>query len=195
MTQAAPPAGTLFGTGIGDDVEIVPYDPAWRELFEQFGARLRDALGATAVRIDHVGSTAVPGLASKPVIDIQVAVADFGDEAAYRSPLEALGLVLRYREPDWAFFRPPAPPRTHHVHVTPAGSERERLQLLFLAYLRHDHERRDAYGALKLDLADRYRSNRIAYTDAKTAFISETLQLAEAWASATGWHVGARDAR
>ena len=189
MSQPALP-GTLFGTGLGGDVEIVPYDPAWSTRFAEYREQLRAALGSVALRIDHVGSTAVPGLPAKPVIDIQVAVADLSDEPAYRGPLEALGLALRYREPGWWFFRPPAPPRTHHVHITEAGSARERLQLLFVAYLRHDPARRDAYAAVKHELAERYRDDRIAYTEAKTEFIRETLEVAEEWACSSGWTVG-----
>jgi GrpB-like predicted nucleotidyltransferase (UPF0157 family) len=96
---------------------------------------------------------------------------------------------LRYREPEsaWSFFRPMQPPRTHHVHVTSAGSRRERSQLLFVDYLRHHPSQRDAYAALKQDLAVRHAEDRIGYTDAKTAFITQTLRLAEAWADAARW--------
>jgi GrpB-like predicted nucleotidyltransferase (UPF0157 family) len=122
----------------------------------------------------------VPGLPAKPVIDIQVSVADLEDEDAYRPAIEVLGWPLRVREPGRRFFRPPAgQPRVVHVHVCQAGSEWERHHLLFAAYLRADPERRDAYGALKADLARRFRTDRIAYTEAKTSFIAETIRLAE----------------
>ena len=181
--------GVLFGESIRDEVEIVEYDAAWPERFAEIRARLRAAVGPAALRIDHVGSTAVPGLAAKPVIDVQVAVADLDDEAAFRPAVEGLGLVLRYRELGWLFFRPPAAPRTHHVHLTQAGSSREREQLLFVAYLRHDTRRRDDYAALKRKLARRHRTDRLRYTDAKTEFIRQTLSAAEAWAAASGWSV------
>ena len=188
MSQAAPP-GTLFGTSIQDDIEIVAYDAAWPAAFATHRAALWEALGSAAVRIDHVGSTAVPGLAAKPTIDIQVSVAAIDEEQAYRPALEGTGLVLRYREPGWLFFRPPAPPRTHHVHVVQAGSAQERERLLFVAYLRHAGDRRDGYAALKRDLARRYRSDRLRYTGEKTEFIRATLAAAERWASVTGWRV------
>jgi GrpB-like predicted nucleotidyltransferase (UPF0157 family) len=180
--------GQLFGVPLRDAVEIAPYDPAWPARFEAHRRALAAALGDAPLRIDHIGSTAVPGLASKPVIDIQVSVRDVDrDEVRYRPALEALGLELRYREPEWAYFRTMTPPRTHHVHVTPAGSARERAQLLFVAYLRADPRRRDEYGALKAALATALRNDRLAYTEAKTEFIAATLTLAEAWAAETGW--------
>ena len=179
MTQTQLP-GELFGTSLPGDVEIVEYDPRWPLQFAELRDELLRALAGAAVRVDHVGSTAVPGLPAKPVIDVQVAVADVTDEPSYRPALERLGLALRYREPGWLFFRPAVPPRTHHVHVTQVGSAREREQLDFVTYLRAHRDRRDAYAALKRALAERYRTDRVAYTDAKTPFVRETLELAAA---------------
>ncbi|MGH2816243.1 MAG: GrpB family protein, partial [Actinomycetota bacterium] len=90
-------------------VEIVPYDPAWPEQFAELGRELRAELGDIALRIDHVGSTAVPGLAAKPIIDVQVSVAAFEPLAAFRQPLERLGYVFRADnpEPTKRYFREP----------------------------------------------------------------------------------------
>jgi GrpB-like predicted nucleotidyltransferase (UPF0157 family) len=179
--------GQLFGQSLNDPVALVPYDPAWAEEFKALRRRLAHALGEAVARIDHVGSTAVPGLVAKPVIDVQVQVVDIDDEPAYRPPLERLGLGLRYREPEWAYFRAAALPRRHHVHVTPAGSPRSRVQLLFVAFLRADPATREAYAALKRELASRFAADRLGYTDAKTGFIRDALERAEAWARTTGW--------
>ena len=167
---------------------IAPHDPSWAARFESIRVELLVALGSVARRIDHVGSTAVPGLPAKPVIDVQVSVADVDrEEPRYRPPLERLGLALRYREADWAYFRTRVLPRTHHVHVVTAGGRGEREQLLFVAFLREHHERRDAYAALKYELAERFRRDRMGYTEAKAPFIKAALALAEEWAAATRW--------
>jgi GrpB-like predicted nucleotidyltransferase (UPF0157 family) len=179
--------GQLFGESLRDGVELAPYDPAWADRFRALRTALAAALGQAAVRIDHVGSTAVPGLMAKPVIDAQVEVVDLDDEPAYRPALEGLGLGLRYREPEWAYFRPTSLPRQHHVHVTPAGSPRARLQLLFVAFLRADPDTRDAYASLKRTLARQFATDRLAYTEGKTSFIREALGRAEEWARATAW--------
>src|SRR4051794_18956460 len=97
---------------------VVAPDPSWPEVARRWIERLEQALDALDVRIVHVGSTAVPGLAAQPVIALQVAVPSLADEHAYRPALESLGLVLRTRAPDHRFFRPPATaPRAVHVHV------------------------------------------------------------------------------
>jgi len=168
----------------GEPVQISAYDPAWPVLFVETRARLCRALDNTALRIDHIGSTAVPGLDAKPVIDVQVSVPNLTDEAAYRPALESLGLVLRYRDGERRFFRPPeSKPRTLHVHVCESGGVAERNHLLFTAYLRAHPERRDEYAVLKRDLARSFRDRREEYLAAKEPFIEKTLELAEEWHS------------
>ena len=105
-------------------VEIVPYDPAWPSLFAALGVRLRDALASVALRIDHIGSTSVPGLAAKPIVDIQVSVAALDPVDAYRVPLEGLGLVFRPENTEWTkrYFREAPGMRRTHIHVRRAGS-------------------------------------------------------------------------
>ncbi len=97
---------------------VVDYDPAWPQTYERWRLRVTDALGRTATRIEHLGSTSGPGLAAKPIVDIQVSVADLGGEPDYVPPLQAIGLVLRTRDELHRYFRPPADQlRTVHVHV------------------------------------------------------------------------------
>ena len=177
------------GAERGDEpIELVEYDPSWPARFGEIRGRLAAGLGDVAGRIDHVGSTAVPGLAAKPVVDIQVSVADVEDDAEFRAPIEAQGFVLRFVEPGHRYFRPPPPlPRLWQVHVCSLGSKWERDHLLFRDYLRAHPERADAYAELKWRLAAEHHQDRIAYTDAKGPFIEETLALAEEWARDVGW--------
>lgn len=171
-----------------EPVEVLPYDEAWPRAFVEWRARLDRALGGAAVRIEHVGSTAVPGLAAKPVLDVQVSVEDVAAEAAYVPAIESAGLLLRSRDQGHRYFRPPAgTARSIHVHVCDAGSEWEREHLLFRDFLRAHGEAAAAYDRLKRQLAERYPDDRLAYTDAKTAFILDRLEEAERWAERTGW--------
>ena len=151
-------------------------------------ARLATALGETALRIDHVGSTAVPGLAAKPVIDIQVSVPDVGHEDAFRAPIEAQGFGLRWIEAGHRYFRPPPPlPRLYQVHVCTIDSRWEHVHLLFRDYLRSHPETAAAYAALKRELAGQHTWDRIAYNDAKGPFIEGVVRGAQEWAAQTGW--------
>src|SRR5262245_17772104 len=166
-------------------IEIVPYDPRWPRAFEAERDRIRAAFGARAIRIDHNGSTAVPGLAAKPVIDIQISVETLHPVDAHAARLAALG----YAHPPHAdgdpcpfFHRPAAWPHTHHVHLVEAGGEEERRTLAFRDYLRaHPQTARD-YEALKRQLASEHRgldaASREAYADAKSAFVERVLALA-----------------
>ena len=129
---------------------LVPYDPNWPALFEAEAIRLRRALGSLAVRIDHHGSTAVPGLSAKPVIDIQISVINLSPLDSYSQPLETLGYV-HVPHPDDRFcpffHRPHEWPHSHHVHVVTAGGEEERRTLAFRDYLRRHDQRRSRVRA------------------------------------------------
>jgi GrpB-like predicted nucleotidyltransferase (UPF0157 family) len=172
-------------------VEVVAYDPGWTEGFETWRARLAGLLGPVARRIEHVGSTSVPGLAAKPIVDIQVSVADMGDEDGYVRPCEAAGLQLRFRDDQHRFFQPPpGQPRDVHVHVCQQGGGWEREHLLFRDYLRSSADARQAYAAAKREAARVWADHGAAYTDAKTEVILGILDRAEAWAGATGWSTG-----
>src|SRR4051812_21697689 len=110
-------------------VVVVPYDHHWPALFAQLGTTLRNELGETALRIDHIGSTSVPGLDAKPIIDMQISVAAFEPLAAYRLPLERLGYLFRADNPEQTkrYFREAPGQRRTHIHVRRAGSWAEQF--------------------------------------------------------------------
>lgn len=169
-------------------IELVPYDPEWPARFESWRRRLAYALGPTAKHIDHFGSTSVPGLPAKPVIDIMVRVDDMKKEQLYVPQIESLGMQLRSRDDDHRFFRPFAgSPRDIHIHVVNLGGEWGRKDLLFAAYLRHDSAARDEYLRGKELAAARWPDDRIAYTEAKTEVVRPIAARAEAWAQKVGW--------
>jgi GrpB-like predicted nucleotidyltransferase (UPF0157 family) len=152
-------------------VRIVEYDPAWPGQAAAELARIADALGPVAVRLEHVGSTAVPGLAAKPIIDLLVSVADIDDEGAYVGPLEGLG-YLHAPSPGFHFFgRPHARPRTHHVQVCAAGSEFEHRHLAVRDHLRARPDEAADYAALKREVAERHPQDRIAYIEGKDGYV------------------------
>jgi GrpB-like predicted nucleotidyltransferase (UPF0157 family) len=175
---------------VRDPIEVVPYDPAWIDRFAAYRRRLADELGSVAVRIEHVGSTAVPGLAAKPIVDIQVSVDDLEDEGSYVPGIGHAAAELRSRDTRHRYFRPAGDrPRDVQVHVCEAGSDWERNHLLYRDYLRANAAVRDAYASLKLELAATYRDDRLAYADAKSAFILDALDDARAWAARIGWRL------
>lgn len=159
-------------------IRIAAYDPGWPVQFEAERERLRSALGAMALRIEHNGSTAVPGLAAKPIIDIQVSVAALQPADAYKAPLERAGYTHVPHDDDAFapfFHKPAAWPHTYHVHVVQAGSAEERKTLAFRDYLRAHPGMAREYEQLKRTLAERFAgddaTSREAYAEAKTAFI------------------------
>lgn len=180
----------LPGSGrLGDPHEISEYDHAWPDTFARWRFRLAAALGSAATRIDHVGSTAVPGLAAKPVIDVMISVPDTGEEPAYLPACLSAGLILRVREQGHLLlWPPPASPREVHVHICTAGGEWGRHQLLFRDYLTANPACRDQYSALKRNLIARWHDDRQAYTEDKTAFVLDTLEHARAWATDRDWN-------
>jgi GrpB-like predicted nucleotidyltransferase (UPF0157 family) len=163
-------------------VRLVPYDPQWALDFERERNRLAAVLGATAIRIEHNGSTAVPGLAAKPVIDIQISVARLHPMDTYAPALARLGYT-HVPHPDDAFcpffHRPADWPHTHHVHVVEAGGAEERRTLAFRDYLRRHSDAAREYAALKERLAREFRgddfASREGYAAAKSAFIEGIL--------------------
>ncbi len=147
-------------------IAVVPYDAAWPGMFADERDRLAAALGEVAVRIDHFGSTAVPGLAAKPWIDIQVGVRRMRPADAYRDPLLALGYVHHPDDDDHEFFDR----RPYHVHVCGVGGDWARRHLAFRDLLRRDPAARSAYQEEKLRLAAELDDVH-AYTEAKTPII------------------------
>lgn len=171
-----------------DRIELVPHDPEWPRRFEEWRQKLATALGETARRIDHFGSTSIPGIPAKPVIDIQIRVDDMSREELYVPQIEALGVQLRSRDDDHRFFRPYADrPRDVHIHVCNLGSEWARKDLLFAAYLRQDASGRAEYLRGKELALAQWADDRIAYTEAKTEVVKAITVRAEEWARETGW--------
>lgn len=165
-------AAARVGTRTAERVEVVAPDPAWPSMFEDVRDRVREALGSRVLRIEHVGSTSVPGLWAKPLIDVDVIVADSADEPAWLPALEAAGFPLRVREPDWEEHRlvrgenPPA-----NVHVFSAGAPEPQRHLLFREWLVTNDDDRAAYGDLKVTLAGQGFTDAMHYNNAKAALI------------------------
>ena len=167
-----------------DEICIVDYDPDWPAQFEKEAARLRTAFSPWLItRMEHMGSTAVPGLAAKPILDLLVGVVSLDEARQKAVPILAeMGYAYWHDNPDDAthfFFVKGLPPsalrRTHHIHMVEPGSPFwERLR--FRDYLRTHAGDRDAYAALKRDLAVRFADDREAYTDAKTEFIKAIME-------------------
>ena len=162
-------------------VLLVDYDPDWPRQFAGEAAKIRAALGERALLLEHVGSTSIPGLAAKPILDIVLVVGDTRDEAAYVPPLEATGYVLRNREPAWYEHRvlkgvDPAV----NLHVFPAGCEEIERMLLMRDWLRAHEDDRELYERTKRGLAQRTWKYTQNYADAKTAVVEEILARARA---------------
>jgi GrpB-like predicted nucleotidyltransferase (UPF0157 family) len=160
-------------------VVLVPYDPEWPAMFELEATRIRAILGDRVRLLEHCGSTSVPGLSAKPVIDMVMAVPDSSDEAAYVPPLEAAGYVLRIREPDWfehRLFR--GPDTTINLHTFSEGSSEIRKMLLFRDWLRTHDDERDLYQGAKLDLAERTWEFTQQYADSKSEVVHGILERA-----------------
>ena len=165
--------------------DLVAYDPGWPAAFEAEAVRLRAALGTLALRIDHHGSTSVPGLRAKPIIDIQVSVAALQPLPAYGACLEAIGYV-HVPHPDDSFcpffHRPIHWPHSHHVHVVERGGLEERRTLAFRDYLRDRHDVAREYEGLKRTIAAQLTAGdpeaREEYARAKTDFIKRVVALA-----------------
>jgi GrpB-like predicted nucleotidyltransferase (UPF0157 family) len=179
-----------------DRVEIFPYTDEWPRRFRLLATDMRAALGETAIRIDHIGSTSVPGLAAKPIVDVQISVADFEPLDAFRLPLEGLGYVFKADNPELTkrYFRePPGEPRTH-IHVRQRGSWAEQFALLFRDYLRCHADEADHYANFKRVLAAKYVTERERYTDAKEPYLWELMRRADRWSQDVGWQLVPSDA-
>lgn len=162
-----------------EPIRLVPYDPSWPNRFELEAAALRAAIGAWITgEVHHVGSTAVPGLDAKPIIDILVGVDDLETSQVCFKPLTELGyLYAPYLPEEMHWFCKPHPSRrTHHLHLVPSDSERFRDELTFRDRLREDPAMADEYAALKRDLAKRFTDDREAYTEAKGEFVRRILR-------------------
>ncbi|MEU4193212.1 GrpB family protein [Kribbella sp. NPDC026611] len=177
-------------------ITIESYNPAWAAEFAQLGLHLRNALGDVALRIDHIGSTAVVGLAAKPIIDIQISVAALEPVDLYRSGLESLGYIYRADNPERTkrYFREPPGTRRTHVHVRKLGSFSQQFPLLLRDYLRTHPAELAPYESLKRSLAAQHPHDRTAYTNAKLPWFWQTIQAADTWSQTTAWEPGPSDA-
>jgi GrpB-like predicted nucleotidyltransferase (UPF0157 family) len=190
------------------EILIVAYRPEWPQEFQQIANHLRDALGEYALRIDHIGSTSVPGLAAKDVIDLQVTVAELTHDLD--APFARIGCT-RLVEVDhdhipptvsedgknWRklFYRPPSDMRPTNIHVRRAGSANGRYALLFRAYLRTHPMAAGAYAQVKVGLAKKDAYDWDLYYDVKDPVCDIVMAGAEDWAAQSGWsleHYGGR---
>ena len=189
-------------------ITIVAYDTSWPEAFIAVAQPLRTALGELALRIDHIGSTSVPGLAAKDVIDVQVTVKDFSSAPQLLSALGSLGYTLiphitsdhlppLYQGPetDWEklMFRPPANQRPTHLHVRALGRPNQRYPLLFRDYLRAHPVASAAYAQIKTNLSQRHPDDVDFYYDIKDPLCDIVIDAAEDWAQVIGWQMGPSD--
>jgi GrpB-like predicted nucleotidyltransferase (UPF0157 family)/uncharacterized protein YqeY len=164
-----------------DPALIQDYDPTWPETFSKLAARVRAALGSLVITIEHIGSTAVPGLAAKPIIDIDVVLSSPAD---LPEAIQLLGRIGYVHEGDLgiagreAFHSPPGT-SGHHLYVLSVGANELRRHLTFRDALRADSDLRDRYSALKRLLAEAYKDDRNSYTQAKSAFITSIVVTCE----------------
>jgi GrpB-like predicted nucleotidyltransferase (UPF0157 family) len=165
----------------GTQVVIVDYDARWPSVFDDVAGRISAGLGERAREVIHVGSTSVPGLAAKPVIDVNLLVDDSTDEAAYRADLEAAGFAFRLREPEWfehRLFRLDEP-RTN-LHVFTVGCPESDRMVRFRDWLRGHRDDRELYERTKRELATRRWPTMQDYADAKTQVVADIGRRAEA---------------
>lgn len=165
----------------GGRIVVVDHDPQWPAMFERERARLSTALGTIVVAIEHVGSTSVPGLAAKPIIDLMVGAQSLTEARSHCiDPLRELGYTYLPEYEAWLpgelFFRKGVPgPWTHHIHLMEPSNPAWERRLLFRDYLRAHPEAADAYAGLKRDLAAAHGDDIDAYRNAKHAFVEETI--------------------
>ena len=161
---------------LNSTIYLAPYDPAWPSLFTRLAKQIHEALSDAILLLEHVGSTSVPGLSAKPIIDMVLAVADSSDEASYVKPLEEKGYTLRIREPDWYEHRLLKPPDVQgNLHVFSDGCEEIEQMLLFRDWLRDHADDRLLYEKTKRELAARTWKYTQNYADAKAEVVQEIL--------------------
>jgi len=159
-------------------VQLVDYQPGWSEAFAIEKAQLARVLGGSALAIEHVGSTSVPGLAAKPILDVAIAVHSVADSLPWTDLLRGLGYTSFGDREGWGehfFAKGPDENRTVYLHVVPAGSARWSDYLAFRDTLRARPELREEYQALKRQLLARHGDNRTAYTEGKSALVRRVI--------------------
>jgi GrpB-like predicted nucleotidyltransferase (UPF0157 family) len=161
---------------LNSTIYLAPYDPEWPALFNLLKNQIHAALGDAVLLLEHVGSTSVPGLSAKPIIDMVLAVPDSSDEASYVKPLEEKGFTLRIREPDWYKHRLLKSPEIQgNLHVFSAGCPEIEKMVLFRDWLRDHAEDRSLYETKKRELAARTWKYTQNYADAKSEVVREIL--------------------
>jgi len=163
-------------------ITLIEYDPCWPELFDKEAKRIHSVLGNRVLQLEHVGSTSVPGLCAKPIIDILLVLEDTSDEQSYVPDMETAGYILRIREPDWFQHRMFKGPDTNiNLHVFSEGTSEIKRMLLFRDWLRTNDTDRENYARVKRDLALHVWRNVQNYADAKTSIVNEIMDRANAY--------------
>jgi GrpB-like predicted nucleotidyltransferase (UPF0157 family) len=181
---AAPQRHPSLDERFDSALRFVECDPAWPEQAREEIARLEQRLGAVAIRLEHVGSTAVPGLSGKPILDLQLSVADIAMRGLYVQPLQTLGytFVPDPGSPDFHFFaKPMQRPRSHHLHVCQVGSGHESRHLAVRDFLRVHPAEALSYEALKRELLERFARDRLAYIEGKQPYLDDLQARALEW--------------
>ena len=165
-----------------DIVKLVPYTPEWTQWFELEKAQIEAVIGEHILDVEHIGSTAIPGMMAKPIIDLSVGVKNFDGAFICVEPLVALGYEYLGENgiPRRHYFRRGEPKRTHHLHMVEVDSVDRERTLLFRDYLRQHPEVAQEYAALKDKLAHQFQHNRPSYMKGKTPFIDQVVTLARA---------------
>ncbi len=155
-----------------EDFELSNYNPAWSKNFESEADKIAEALGEQVVEVKHVGSTSIPGLRAKPIIDILVAVEEFAPVDTYKEQLEPLEYFYHPHDAeDERLFFWKGTPRTHHLHIVEFMTWEHQRHIVFRDYLRAHPEMAELYEQVKRELSLTFKGNRPAYTKGKTAFI------------------------
>jgi GrpB-like predicted nucleotidyltransferase (UPF0157 family) len=177
-------------------IEICAWCPEWPTQFAVKAKLIRSVLDARAMRIDHIGSTAIRGLAAKPIIDIQISVADLQSVEVLRERMTAIGYVWRPSNADLTkrYFREAPGNERTHVHVRGRGSWSEQWSLLFRDYMRAHAQEHAPYAELKRALAARYQNDRVALHRGQVRTLWTIIHRADRWAAQTGWQPGPSDA-
>lgn len=195
-------------------IEIIEYKESWVKDFREIGSIIRNTLGELAVRVDHIGSTSVPDLAAKDVIDVQLTVASFENFDPIRAGLESAGFIFREGtnadhqpsddglagtseyDPDWEkrYFKSPPEMRKVNLHVRATGRANQRYALLFRDYLRQHPDVAAYYGKVKYCLAQYHANDTPAYVTIKDPVCDLIMHSAEKWAVDTSWQLGSTDA-
>jgi GrpB-like predicted nucleotidyltransferase (UPF0157 family) len=180
---------------MGDIITIGPYSPDWQIEFKKIAGTLRQTLGERALRIDHIGSTSIVGMAAKPVIDVQVSVRSFSPMDVLAALMSEAGFCWRADNPERTkrYFREEVGHRRTHVHVRLSGSWHEQWALLFRDYMRAHPEEHAPYADLKRRLANQFGQDRQGYTDAKDDHFWSVIRRADRWAAGTGWQPAQSD--